>query len=134
MRTVQFMLAVLYTGAVMALGCTKEEKKGEDTRKNSSQAKASSSDNDKSGHEEDADSGGWWCKEHGVPEKMCSQCMSEEEAKKQFKDKGDWCEEHDRAKSQCFKCEPKRYEYFAALYREKFGKEPPRPPEKEFEK
>ena len=87
-----------------------------------------------SGHEVDAESGGFWCKEHGVPEKLCSLCMSAEEAKQKYQDKGDWCDEHKRAKSQCFKCDPKRYEYFAGLYRAKFGKEPPRPPESEFEK
>jgi hypothetical protein len=115
---------------MIVLGCTGEERKPE---KVSSQARATSSASDKTGHGMDADSDGWWCKEHGVPEKLCSLCMSEDEVKKQFKEKGDWCEKHDRAKSQCFKCDPKRYDYFSSLYREKFGKEPSRPPESEFE-
>jgi hypothetical protein len=44
-----------------------------------------------------------------------------------FKKKGDWCEEHDRAKSQCFICNPKLKDKYAALYRAKYGKEPPEP-------
>lgn len=65
---------------------------------------------------------GWWCREHGIPEHECLMCLhSEEELKK----KGDWCEMHDRAKSQCFKCDPKLKEKYAAMYRAKYGKEPP---------
>lgn len=71
------------------------------------------------------DHSGWWCIEHGIPEKDCSMCLPEADVKKRFKDKGDWCDEHDRAKSQCFKCDPKLREKFAALYRAKYGKEPP---------
>jgi hypothetical protein len=65
----------------------------------------------------------WWCKEHGVPEEVCTLCNTKlaEEAKK----KGDWCEEHQRAKSICFKCDPSLREKFAAQYRAKYGKEPP---------
>lgn len=67
--------------------------------------------------------GGWWCDEHGVPEDSCSRCNSN--VAKQCKAKGDWCDKHDRAKSQCFLCNPKLKERFAAMYRAKYGKEPP---------
>lgn len=73
--------------------------------------------------EKKGDHSGWWCKEHGVPEEVCSVCS--DKAAKGFKDKGDWCEEHGRAESQCFLCSPKRAEKFAAQYRAKYGKEPP---------
>lgn len=73
------------------------------------------------------DHSGWWCAEHGVPEKECSICSSKVAA--QFKAKGDWCEEHGRAESQCFLCDPTRAEKFAALYEAKFGEKPPRPTE-----
>ena len=76
----------------------------------------------------------WWCEEHGVPEEMCSMCMSEAAAKKKFKDNGDWCKEHNRAESQCFKCDPARYKKFEEMYVAKFGKAPERPPEEEFKK
>ena len=78
--------------------------------------------------------GGWWCAEHGVPEDRCSLCLPPEKVDELFKSKGDWCEIHDRAKSQCFKCNPKLYKRFAAMYRAKEGKDPPRPPESEFQK
>jgi len=124
--------------AFVVIGCNPKSDPpssgGSQVGKGSSSPKPSSGSVTESGHEKDDESAGWWCKEHGVPEKLCSQCLSEEEVKKQFKDKGDWCEEHNRAKSQCFKCDPKRYDYFAKLYKEKFGKEPPRPPEEEFKK
>jgi hypothetical protein len=61
-----------------------------------------------------------------VPEAECSMCT--DKARKAFKAKGDWCKEHDRAKSQCFICDPSLQEKYAALYRAKYGKEPP-PPE-----
>ena len=67
--------------------------------------------------------GGFWCSEHGVPEKECSICSSVVAAK--FKEKGDWCEEHDRAESQCFKCDPSRAEKFVKLYVAKTGEQPP---------
>jgi hypothetical protein len=75
---------------------------------------------------------GWWCQEHGVPEELCSICMSEAAAKKKFKDNGDWCNEHNRAESQCFKCDPKRYKKFEDMYVAKYGGKPERPPEEEF--
>src|SRR5689334_2982890 len=73
----------------------------------------------KAGH----DHSGWWCDEHGVPEAECSQCSGKVAA--EAKKKGDWCEAHDRAKSQCFLCDPKLKGKYAAVYRAKYGKEPP---------
>ncbi len=67
----------------------------------------------------------WWCDEHGVPEAECSMCSAKVAA--EFKKKGDWCEKHDRAKSQCFICDPKLKDKYAAVYRAKYGKEPPEP-------
>jgi cobalt-zinc-cadmium efflux system membrane fusion protein len=65
---------------------------------------------------------GWWCDEHGVPEHLCIMCSDTLAAK--AKQEGDWCE-HDRARSQCFTCSPKQKEYFASMYRAKYGNEPP---------
>jgi hypothetical protein len=65
----------------------------------------------------------WWCDEHGVPEAECSMCNARVAA--ECKKKGDWCEKHDRAKSQCFICNPKLADRYAAVYRAKYGKEPP---------
>jgi hypothetical protein len=73
------------------------------------------------------DHSGWWCDEHGVPEAECSMCSGKVAA--EFKKKGDWCEKHDRAKSQCFICDPSLKERYAAVYRAKYGKEPPEPKE-----
>jgi hypothetical protein len=65
----------------------------------------------------------WWCDEHGVPEAMCSMCSKKVAA--ECRRTGDWCQEHERAKSHCFKCDPTLQEKFAAMYRAKYGKEPP---------
>lgn len=77
----------------------------------------------------DDDHSGWWCAGHGIPEDECSMCSKK--VKAECKKKGDWCAEHNRAKSQCFKCDPKLKEKYAALYRAKFGKEPPEMDEEE---
>ncbi len=69
------------------------------------------------------DHSGWWCGEHGVPESECSQCNSKVAAN--FQKKGDWCKEHDRAHSQCFLCNPKAKDKYAAMYKAKYGQEPP---------
>ena len=69
------------------------------------------------------DHSGWWCKEHAIPEEVCSMCSAS--AAKDFKEKGDWCEEHNRAKSQCFKCDPTQAEKYAKRYEAKYGKAPP---------
>lgn len=65
----------------------------------------------------------WWCAEHGIPEAECSMCSAK--LARECKAKGDWCDKHDRAKSQCFLCDPKLKEKYAAVYRAKYGTEPP---------
>jgi hypothetical protein len=75
------------------------------------------------------DHSGWWCDEHGVPEAECSMCAAKVAAER--KKAGDWCEQHDRAKSQCFICDPSLKEEYAAKYRAKYGKEPPKPKDNE---
>jgi hypothetical protein len=69
------------------------------------------------------DHSGWWCDEHSVPEEICGQCNAKYAT--EYKKKGDWCEKHDRPDSQCFICHPELREKFAAIYRGKYGKEPP---------
>ena len=66
-----------------------------------------------------------WCREHGVPESVCTQCNSSLAAG--FKGQGDWCAEHSVPKSHCFKCRPELKEKFAAEYKQKYGKAPPAP-------
>src|ERR1051325_2548296 len=105
-------------------GCS--EKKTGVQAKGKTQAKEDKKDDSK----HDA----WWCAEHGVPEDICSICMSEAAAKKMFKDQGDWCEIHDRAKSQCFKCDPSKYKKFEDMYVAKYNKKPEPPDKSEFEK
>jgi cobalt-zinc-cadmium efflux system membrane fusion protein len=68
---------------------------------------------------------GWWCAEHGMPEKICAQCDSKLAA--EFQKKGDWCKQHDRPDSQCFVCHPELEAKFAAEYEAKEGKPPPKP-------
>jgi hypothetical protein len=70
------------------------------------------------------DHSGWWCAEHGLPEDICWACNSAH--CKKLKNEGDWCKEHKRPQSQCFKCDPKLVEKFAAVYRAKEGKDPPK--------
>jgi hypothetical protein len=69
-----------------------------------------------------------WCKEHGVPESVCTRCNDSLTAG--FKAKNDWCQEHGLPDSQCFKHHPELQQKFAAAYKVKYGKEPP-PLEKE---
>lgn len=45
-----------------------------------------------------------WCREHGVPESVCTRCNSALIA--EFKNKGDWCKEHNLPESQCLICHP----------------------------
>ncbi len=54
-----------------------------------------------------------WCKEHGVPESVCTRCNSELVA--DFKKKGDWCSKHDLPDSQCIKCHPELEAKFKAM-------------------
>lgn len=69
------------------------------------------------------DHSSWWCAEHGVPEGECSQCNAKIAA--DFQKNGDWCKEHDRAHSQCFLCNPKAKEKYVAMYKAKYGENPP---------
>ncbi len=64
-----------------------------------------------------------WCREHGVPESVCTRCNSSLVAK--YKEKGDWCNEHGVPESQCFICHPELKQQFAKQYKAKYGKEPP---------
>ncbi len=105
--------------AVWSVGCTASKPSGDATAMNETSAEQEDRTDDDDGHHLN----GWWCTEHGVPEKDCSVCSPA--AAKRFKEKGDWCEEHGRAKSQCFKCDPSKAEKFAKLYEAKFGKKPP---------
>lgn len=45
-----------------------------------------------------------WCREHNVPESLCTRCNPE--LVEQFKAKGDWCGGHKLPESQCLKCNP----------------------------
>lgn len=54
-----------------------------------------------------------WCKEHGVPESVCTRCNAELIPK--FKAQGDWCETHGLPKSQCVTCDPALFEKLQAL-------------------
>ena len=54
-----------------------------------------------------------WCKEHGVPESVCTRCN--ESLIAGFKTKGDWCKEHALPESQCIPCHPELEEKFKAM-------------------
>lgn len=45
-----------------------------------------------------------WCKEHGVPESVCTKCNAK--LIPEFQAKGDWCKEHSLPESQCVACHP----------------------------
>ena len=121
--------------AVVLSGCSQADNKSGQTKEKDTKGKVAEAKHDdkkgdtKAGHD-------WWCDEHGVPEAECSMCNAKVAA--ELKKKGDWCEKHDRAKSQCFICDPKLKDKYAAVYRAKYGKEPPEPtdnqPPKEGEK
>lgn len=53
-----------------------------------------------------------WCKEHGVPESICTRC--DENLIAGFKAKGDWCTKHSVPDSQCFVCHPELEAQFKA--------------------
>lgn len=126
-------LLVVMAFAIVLNGCGQTgNKTGQAKEKSSQVAQAKHEDkkaDTKHGHE-------WWCDEHGIPEAECSMCNAKVAA--ELKKKGDWCDKHDRAKSQCFICNPKLKDKYAAIYRAKYGKEPPEPtdnqPPKESEK
>ena len=77
------------------------------------------------GETEAHDHSGWWCEEHGVKEDECSIC-SKAVFKKLKPD--EICPNHpDRAKAQCFICDPDLWEKSKAVYKAKYGVEPPAP-------
>ena len=45
-----------------------------------------------------------WCKEHGVPEAVCTRCNAS--LIDSYKAKKDWCAEHGLPESQCIPCNP----------------------------
>lgn len=53
-----------------------------------------------------------WCREHGVPESICTRCN--ETLIASFKAKGDWCASHGVPESQCFACNPELEAKFKA--------------------
>ena len=117
-------LSLVPVGLLALGGCTKVTPKAEQPKGKPvqvAQAKAG-------GH----DHGGWWCDEHGVPEEVCGQCSAK--VAKEAKATGDWCSKHDRPDSQCFVCHPELKAKFAALYRAKYGQEPPPIQEEEKDK
>lgn len=54
-----------------------------------------------------------WCKEHGVPESICTRCNASLIA--DFKAKNDWCAEHSLPESQCIACHPDLEAKFKAM-------------------
>jgi hypothetical protein len=132
MKSTILTTSMLALATIFAVGCgqTNTDQPQAET------AKADDHDHDEHASSEKGEAGhdhsGWWCDEHGVPERICSQCDSKLAA--EFQKKGDWCAEHDRAKSQCFECDPALREKFAAQYRAKYGKEPPATEEEEARK
>lgn len=111
--------ALITLTAVLIPGCAKNGADVADDQKTDNKQASKNEEHAKHGAHD-----GWWCSEHGIPEEECSMCSAKAAAK--FKKAGDWCEKHDRADSQCFICHPERREFYAAKYRAKFGKEPPK--------
>lgn len=105
--------------ALLAAGCGSGASTGGPSKDRGARDKQPQAAREEKGH----DHSGWWCDEHGVPEAECSMCSARVAA--EFKKKGDWCDKHDRARSQCFLCDPSLKEKYAAIYRAKYGKEPP---------
>lgn len=54
-----------------------------------------------------------WCKEHSVPESICTRCN--ESLIAGFQAKGDWCKEHGLPESQCVTCHPELMAKFDAM-------------------
>jgi hypothetical protein len=114
------LLSAIAALAVLSGGCGQAERKAEQAAAKTDQQAAGQKPGDHSG---------WWCAEHGVPEKECSMCQ--DDVAKECKARGDWCDQHNRAKSQCFKCDPTLKEKYAARYRIKNGGKDPPPTEDE---
>jgi hypothetical protein len=118
-----FVLVLVLAVGACAAGCGRTKDQGEKGHGKPTQVAARSEGHDHSG---------WWCAEHGVPEEICGLCNPKYAA--ECKKKGDWCPEHDRPESQCFLHHPELKARFAALYRAKYGKEPPPTEEEEADK
>lgn len=110
-------LVLVVVTALVTVGCNQSETTSRRADEKVRLAKADEAKGGESRHS------GWWCDEHGVPEGVCGQCNAKLAA--EFKRKHDWCFEHDRPESQCFVHHPQLKEKFAAMYRAKYGKEPP---------
>jgi hypothetical protein len=54
-----------------------------------------------------------WCKEHAVPESVCTRCNAS--LIPDFQKKGDWCKEHSLPESQCIECHPELKAKFDAM-------------------
>lgn len=54
-----------------------------------------------------------WCKEHGVPESICTRCTAS--LIPTFQAKGDWCKQHGLPESQCVTCHPELEAKFKAM-------------------
>lgn len=54
-----------------------------------------------------------WCREHVVPESICTRCNTALIA--DFKAKTDWCNEHTLPESQCVACHPELEAKFKAM-------------------
>ena len=54
-----------------------------------------------------------WCKEHVVPESVCTRCNAS--LIPEFQKKGDWCKEHALPESQCIECHPELKAKFEAM-------------------
>lgn len=127
------LLSFVAAFAVALGGCGQSDHEGNQAKDSGGkpkekQGQVAANNKEKKAH----DHSKWWCDEHGVPESECSQCNSKIAA--EFQKKGDWCDKHDRAMSQCFICNPRAKEKYAALYRTKYGKEPPPTEEEEKDK
>lgn len=127
-KSVSFAILIVLGLIIAGAGCSNRE--GDDKKTAKDGEKIAKGDPKKVKH----DHTGWWCEEHGVPEKLCSLCLKEEVVTKKFKDVGDWCKLHDRAQSQCFKCDPSLYARFEKMYEDKYGAKPEKPPAEEFTK
>jgi hypothetical protein len=119
-----WMCAALFAGLFVVVGCgqkTTENTGGE--KKDKVVAKGGDpkvAPPEESGHD-------WWCVDHGVKEEECSICQKE--VFKKLKP-DEICPKHpDRAKAQCFICNPELMAKNAAVYKAKYGKEPPEPKE-----
>jgi cobalt-zinc-cadmium efflux system membrane fusion protein len=54
-----------------------------------------------------------WCKEHAIPESVCTRCNASLIAN--FKQAGDWCSQHGLPESQCVACHPELAAKFKAM-------------------